>query len=69
MGAWFALNVPLVQMSFWMHPIKLLGDTGHVESRFGLFGDCVSIGARWVFGLRQTYHQLRNCFGCTRWYS
>jgi hypothetical protein len=19
--------------------------------------------------LRQTYHRLRNCFGCTRWYS
>ena len=32
--------------SFWMHPMELLGDVGHVESRFGPFGDCVSVGAR-----------------------
>jgi hypothetical protein len=25
---------------------KLLGDVGHVESRIGLFGDVVSVGAR-----------------------
>jgi hypothetical protein len=24
--------------------MKLLGDVGHVESRFGLFGDSVSVG-------------------------
>jgi hypothetical protein len=24
--------------------MKLLGDVGHVESRFGPFGDCVSVG-------------------------
>jgi hypothetical protein len=23
--------------SFWMHPVELLGDVGHVESRFGPF--------------------------------
>jgi hypothetical protein len=28
------------------HPTKLLGDVGHVESRFGPFGDCVSVSAR-----------------------
>ena len=32
-GARFALNVPLAQISFWMHPMQLLGDVGHVESR------------------------------------
>jgi hypothetical protein len=29
-----------------MHPMELLGDVGHVESRFGLFGNGVSAGAR-----------------------
>ena len=33
--------------------MELLGDTGHVESCFGLFGDGVSVGARHVHGLRQ----------------
>ena len=28
--------------------MELLGDTGNVESRFGLFGDGVSVGARQV---------------------
>ena len=27
-------------------PVELLGDVGHVESRFGPFGDCVSVSAR-----------------------
>ena len=27
------------------HPMVLLGDVGHVEARFGPFGDCVSLGA------------------------
>ena len=61
--------------------MELLGDVGHVESGFGPFGDSVSIGARKVHGLRQTYsanldarlvhallrtyHQLRNSFGRT----
>ena len=38
--------------------MELLGDVGHVESHFGLFGDSVSVGAREVHGLRQTYHRL-----------
>jgi hypothetical protein len=29
-----------------MRRMELLGDVGHVESRFGLFGDRVSVGAR-----------------------
>ena len=36
--------------------MELLGDTGHVESHLGPFGDGVSVGARQVHGLRQTYH-------------
>ena len=32
--------------SFWMRPMELLGDVGHVESRFGLLGDNVGVGAR-----------------------
>jgi hypothetical protein len=31
---------------FWKHSIEHLGDVGHVESHFGPFGDCVSVGAR-----------------------
>ena len=30
----------------WTHPMELLGDKGHVESHFFLFGDSVSVGAR-----------------------
>ena len=43
-------------------------DVGHVESLFFLFGDNVSVGARLVHSLRQTYHRLRNHFGRSRWY-
>ena len=49
--------------------MELLDVVGHVESRFSLFGDNVSVGATLVHGLRQTYHMLRNHFGCPRWYS
>ena len=45
-------DVPLDQKSFWTHPMELLGDVGHVESHFIPFGDNVSVGARWVHGLR-----------------
>jgi hypothetical protein len=33
-----------------MHRIELLADVGHVESRFGPFGDSVSVGSllMWV---------------------
>ena len=30
----------------WDAPMELLGDVGHVETRFDLFGDSVSVGAR-----------------------
>jgi hypothetical protein len=46
MGAQFAPNIPLAQKLFWMHPMELLGDMGHVESHFGLFGGSVSVSAR-----------------------
>ena len=49
--------------------MELLGDVGHVESRFGPVGDSVSVGASQLHGLRQTYHRLRNHFGRTRCYS
>jgi hypothetical protein len=32
--------------------MELLGDVGHVESRFGPFGDSVSVRARQLHGLR-----------------
>jgi hypothetical protein len=35
--------------------MKLLGDMGHLESHFNLFGDSVSISAWLVIGLCQTY--------------
>ena len=37
---------------------------GHVESRFDPFGDSVSVGARLVHGLRQTYHGSENILAC-----
>jgi hypothetical protein len=42
-----------------------LGDVGHVKSRFGLFGDGVSVSARYVHCLRQMCHRLTNSFGRT----
>jgi hypothetical protein len=42
--------------------MEFLGDMGHVESRFSLFGDRVSVGARWVHYLRQMYHRLQKSF-------
>jgi hypothetical protein len=49
--------------------MELHGDVGHVESRFGPFGDNVSVVARKVHGLRQPYQRLRNHFGRIQWYS
>jgi hypothetical protein len=31
--------------------MELVSDVGHVESRYSLFGDSVSVSARWVHGL------------------
>jgi hypothetical protein len=49
--------------------MELLGDVALVESRFGTFRDGISVRAKWMHGLRQMYHWLRNCFACTQWYS
>jgi hypothetical protein len=45
-----------------------LDDVGLLESRFGPFGDGVSVRARYVHGLCQTYHRLINRFGRFQWY-
>jgi hypothetical protein len=42
--------------------MELLGDVSHAESHFFLFGDSVSVRARSVHGLHQTYHLLRKSF-------
>ena len=39
--------------------MELVGDVGHMESRFGLFGDGITVCARWEHGLRQTCHSLK----------
>jgi hypothetical protein len=48
-------------------PDGLVCDMGHVESHFSPFGDNVSVSARQVHGLHQTYHRHRNRFEHTRW--
>jgi hypothetical protein len=35
-----------------------------VEARFDLFGDSTNPDARYVHGLHQMYHKIRNHFGC-----
>ena len=51
-----------------MHPMELLDDLCHMESRFGLFRNSASFGARYVHGLRLMHHSIRNHFGSTCWY-
>ena len=46
-----------------------LDDVCHIESRFGLFGENVSFGARLVHSLHLMHHSLRNHFGRTYWNS
>jgi hypothetical protein len=45
--------------------MELLGDLGHMESRFYLFTDSANLDTRLVQGLRRTYHRLGNHFACT----
>ena len=45
-GAWFALDIPLAQKSFWTHLMVPLGDEVQVEARFRPFGDNVNLDAR-----------------------
>jgi hypothetical protein len=51
------------------HSRILVGDEAQVDARFGLYGDTANLDARYVHGLRQTYHRLRSHFGRTRWIS
>jgi hypothetical protein len=64
-GAWFALDVQLAQKLFWTHSMVSLGDGAQVEAHFGPFIDSANLNARWVHGLRRTYHRLKNHFGRT----
>jgi len=48
--------------------MELLDGVCHMESRFGMFRNSVSFGARYVHGLRLMHHSLRNHFGSTSWY-
>jgi hypothetical protein len=68
-SARFGPNVPWPRKQFWTQQMKDLGDVGHLESRFGPFRDSVCVEARWMNGLHQMYHELRNHFGRTRWHS
>ena len=47
----------------------LLGDEAQAEAHFYPFGDGVNLDARYVHGLRRTYHRLSNQFGRSRWNS
>jgi hypothetical protein len=47
----------------------LLGDEAQVEVRFDLFRDSANLDARYVHGLRRTYHRLGNHFTRSRWNS
>jgi hypothetical protein len=52
------LNVPQAQKTFWAHPMEPLGDVGHVESHFGLFGDMlVSVQDRCTVCAKRTIAQ------------
>jgi hypothetical protein len=62
-------NVPHAQKSFWTHLMVLLGDEAKVDAWFSSFGDTANLDARYVHGLRRTYHRLRNHFRRTRWNS
>ena len=46
--------------------MEVLVDEAQVDARFGRFGDSANFDARYVLGLRGTYHRLRKCFERTR---
>jgi hypothetical protein len=48
--------------------MELLGDFVLMESHLFLFVDSVSVGARYVHSLCETYHWLKNRFGHNQWY-
>jgi hypothetical protein len=64
-GSRFAPYILQAQKSFWTRTIELLGDLGHVGSRFNLFVDSTNLATRLVQGFRRTYHKLKNHFGRT----
>ena len=47
----------------------LLGDEAQVEARFSPCRDSANLDARYVRGLRRTYHRLGDRCGRTRWNS
>ena len=49
--------------------MDLLGDVGHMESRFYPFGYSVSVDARLVLGFASNVPKAQNRFRRTRWYS
>jgi hypothetical protein len=44
----------------------LLGDEAQLEARFGPSGYSANLDAKYMHGLRQTYHRLKNSFERTR---
>jgi hypothetical protein len=42
------------------HPMVLLWDEAQVDACFGQFADSANLDTRYVHGLHQTYHMLRN---------
>jgi hypothetical protein len=42
--------------------MELLGDMGHVEARFGLFGDIAKLDTRYVYGFVQNIPKARKSF-------
>jgi hypothetical protein len=64
-GARFAPNVPYAQKLFWTHPTILLGHKAEVEACLSPFRDSAKLDARYVRGLCQTYHSLKNHIGRT----
>ena len=46
-------------------PDGTLGVLGQVEARYRPFEDSVNLSTRYVYGLRQMHHRLRNQFGCS----
>jgi hypothetical protein len=44
----------------------LLDDVVQVEGQFSPFGDCATLDARLVHGLRRTYRRLKNSIAHTR---
>jgi hypothetical protein len=56
----FSSNVARAWKWLWAHLMVLLGNECQVEACFGPFRDSVSLGARLMHDLCQTYYRLRN---------